>query len=110
MRDVHEQGGLKQFLCLEHINSEPWYHPSIGNCLRGLHVLLMETPPALVSNLAFSCVEFSWQHGAVCGTMAGVLDVSAEFKDRTIAPAPTSLDFLQAWAKCLQSCLHRSSE
>lgn len=27
--------------------------------------------------------------------MAGVLDVSAELKDRAIAPAPTSLDFLQ---------------
>lgn len=91
----HEQGGLKQFLCLKHINTELWYHPSVGNCLCGLRVLLMEKPPALVSNSAFSCVKFSWQHRAVCGTVAGVLDVSAELKDRAIPPASTSLDFLQ---------------
>lgn len=91
----HEQGELKQSLCLKHINTELWYHPSVGNSLRGLHVLLMEKPPALVSNSAFSCVTFSRQHGAVCGTMAGVLDVNAELKDKAIVPAPTSVDFLQ---------------
>lgn len=85
----HEQGGLKQFLCLEHRNTELWYHLSVGNCLRGLHVLLMEKPPALVSNSTCSCVKFSWQHGAVCGTVAGVLDVSAQLKDRAAPPAWT---------------------
>lgn len=80
----HEQGGLKQFLCLEHRNTELWYHPSVGNCPRGLHVLLMEKPPALVSNSVFSCVKFSWQHGAVCGWMS----VQSSRTGQSLLPPP----------------------
>lgn len=98
-RMCHEQGGLKQLLCLKHTNTELWFHPSIGNCQRGLHGLLMEKPPALVSNPALSWVKISWQLGAAGGTTAGA-GCQCRAQAQGNHSCPTSLDFLQ----------HRSSE
>lgn len=66
----HEQGGLKQSLqCQTHtLNGGT---PIRRQCLRRLCVLLMEKPPALVSNSAFICQQLPWQRGANHGCPAG---------------------------------------